>query len=60
MDWSDWRPYRQHLIVARKGALLGRRWDVWDRRSLVGTFGNMVAAERHVDARLATRGIDPG
>jgi hypothetical protein len=26
---------------------------VWDRGNLVGTFGDAVSAERHVDARLA-------
>jgi len=37
--------------------LFGReRWDVWERGRLVGTFGDMVAAELHVDARLARRG----
>lgn len=53
MDYAEWRPYRRHLIVARKGGLLGRRrWDVWYRGGLVGTFGDVVRAELHVDARL--------
>ena len=57
MEWSAWRPYRRHLIVARRVGLSGRkRWDVWERGRLVGTFGDMVAAELHVDARLARRG----
>ncbi|HEU4651405.1 MAG TPA: hypothetical protein VFS49_08315 [Croceibacterium sp.] len=59
MDCADWRPYRSHLIIARRGGLLGRRlWDVWHRGSLVGTFGDLVRAELHVDARL--RAHPPG
>ena len=58
MDCADWRPYRRHLIVARRGALLGRRWDVWDRGSLVGTFRDVVRAELHIDQRLGAR--EPG
>ena len=52
MDWTEWRPYRRHLIVARRAGLLGRRWGVWDRGNLVGTFGDMVSAELCVDRRL--------
>lgn len=53
MDWAEWRPYRRHLIVARRGGLLGRRrWEVWHRGSLVGTFADAVGAELCVDARL--------
>jgi len=53
VDWAEWRPYRHHLIVAGKGGLLGRRcWAVWQCGSLVGTFGDVVSAELHVDARL--------
>lgn len=56
MDYADWLPYRRHLIVARTGGLLGgRRWDVWHRGSLLGTFGDVVSAELHVDARLRER-----
>ena len=57
MEWSAWRPYRRHLIVACRSGLFGRqRWDVWERGHLVATFGDMVSAELHVDARLARRG----
>jgi hypothetical protein len=53
MDCAEWRPYRRHLIVARRSGLLGRlRWDVWHRGDLVGSFGDLVGAELHVDARL--------
>ena len=53
METSDWRHYRHHLIVARRGGLFGhRRFDVWDRGNLLGTFRDVVRAELHVDARL--------
>ena len=53
MEFAQWRRYRRHSIVARKGGLLGRRcWEVWDRGSLVGTFRDTIGAERHVDALL--------
>jgi hypothetical protein len=57
MDCSDLRPYRRHQIVARKGGLFGRpRYQVWHGGSLVGTFRDVVSAERHVDARMTVRG----
>lgn len=53
METSDWRHYRRHLIVARKRGLFGlRRFEVWDRGNLLGTFRDVVRAELHVDARL--------
>ena len=53
MDCAEWRPYRGHLIIARRSGLLGRRrWDVWRRGALVASFGDVVSAELHVDARL--------
>lgn len=53
MEFAEWRRYRCHSIVARRGGLLGRRrWEVWDRGSLIGTFRDMIGAELHVDARL--------
>lgn len=52
MDHAEWRPYRGHLIVARRAGLFGgRRWDVWHRGGLVGSFGDLIRAELHVDAR---------
>ncbi len=51
MDWAEWRRYRQHLIIARRN-LFGRRWEVWHRGSLVGTFADVVGAELAIDARL--------
>ena len=60
-DSAEWRPYRRHLIVARKGGLFGRRrYDVWDRGSLVCTFRDVVSAELHVDRRLGAREPDTG
>lgn len=53
MEFADWRRYRRHSIVARRGGLLQRRrWEVWDRGSLVGTFRDMIGAERHVDTLM--------
>ena len=53
MECAEWRPYRGHLIVARRGGLFGgRRWDLWHRGNLVGTFADVVSAELDVDARL--------
>jgi len=52
MESSDWRHYRNHLIVARRGLFGIKRFEVWDRGTLVGTFRNVVRAELHVDARL--------
>lgn len=56
MEFAEWRGYRRHAIVARRGGLFGRRrWEVWDRGSLVGTFGDAVSAELHVDTLLGFR-----
>ena len=53
---TDWRHYRQHLILAQRKRFFGRsRYQVWDRGTLVGTFPNVVSAELHIDARLAAR-----
>lgn len=53
MESSDWRHYRGHLIVARRRGLFGlKRYEVWDRGTLLGTFRDVVQAELHVDARL--------
>lgn len=58
MDSAEWRPYRHHLIIARHGGLLGRRrWDVWHRGALVGSFADVVGAELHIDARC--RALSP-
>jgi hypothetical protein len=58
VESAEWRPYRGHLIIARRGGLLGRRrWAVWHRGALVGMFGTVVDAELSVDARW--RGISP-
>ncbi len=47
-------PYRRHQILARDGGLFGRRrYEVWDRGSLVGIFRDVISAELHVDARMA-------
>jgi len=51
---SDWRHYRGHLIVKTRSAILGRsRFEVWRGRTLVGTFGDVVRAELHVDHTLS-------
>jgi hypothetical protein len=57
MEFAEWRRYRCHSIVARRGGLLGRRrWEVWDRGSLIGSFRDMIGAELHVDALLGQAG----
>lgn len=54
MEASDWRHYRRHLIIARKRGLFGgRRFEVWDQGSRIGSFRSVVHAELHVDARIA-------
>ena len=54
---SDWRQYRGHLIVKTRTALFGlRRFEVWRGRTLLGTFGNVIRAELHVDRSLGERG----
>jgi hypothetical protein len=53
---SAWRHYRGHLIVQTRGFLGLDRFELWDRRDLVGTFGSVVRAELHVDRLLGRRG----
>lgn len=56
VECADWRRYRRHVIVARKGGLFGsRRYDVWRGGSLLGSFRDVVAAELHVDSLLGAR-----
>ncbi len=56
MKSSDWRHYRGHLILKSRTAILGlRRFEVWDGRTLLGSFRDVIRAERHVDRRLAER-----
>ncbi len=56
---AEWRPYRRHLIIVRRGGLFGRRrYDVWDRGTLIGTFRDVVSAELFIDARLGPREDD--
>jgi hypothetical protein len=53
MKSSDWRHYRGHLIVKSRSALLGlRRFEVWDRGTLLGRFRDVIRAELCVDRRL--------
>lgn len=61
MKSSEWRHYREHLIVKTKSAILGlRRFEVWDRSTLLGTFRNVIRAELCVDRRLGRKsGGDP-
>jgi hypothetical protein len=56
MKSSQWRHYRGHLIVKTRGFLGLDRFEVWDRRDLLGTFGSVVRAELHVDRVLGQRG----
>ena len=58
MRSSAWRSYRGHLIIEARGFLGLRRFEVWDRRTLLGAFASVVRAELHVDRRLAAR--EPG
>ena len=60
MKSSDWRHDRGHLIVKSKGFLGLDRFEVWDRRSLLGTFGSVVRAELCVDRRLSGQTAGPG
>ena len=55
MKSSAWRSYRGHLIVEARGFLGLRRFELWDGRTLLGTFASVVRAELHVDRRLAAR-----
>ena len=53
MKSSSWRQYRGHLIVKRRTWLLGlRRFEVWDGRTMVGSFPDVIQAEVCVDRRL--------
>jgi hypothetical protein len=56
MKSSAWRHYRGHLIVRTKGFLGLDRFEVWDRRELLGTFASVVRAELHVDRLLRDGG----
>lgn len=54
MKSSSWRHYRGHLILKKRIAILGlHRFEVWRGRTLVGTFRDVIRAERHVDRQLA-------
>ncbi len=55
MKSSEWRHYHGHLIVKTKGFLGLDRFEVWERRDLVGTFGSVIRAELHVDRLLRQR-----
>lgn len=59
MKSSAWRHYRGHLIVKTKGFLGLDRFEVWDRRELLGTFASVVRAELHVDRVLRKAGDGP-
>jgi hypothetical protein len=57
MKSSEWRHYRGCLIVKNRSAILGlRRFEVWDRGTLLGTFRDVVRAELCVDRHLTDRG----
>ncbi|GEM_PF-2032681 len=54
MESADWRRYRGHLIIARRGRWLGgRRFEVWKEGGLLGSFRDVVSAELHVDGYFA-------
>jgi hypothetical protein len=54
MKSANSRHYRRHLIIKSKSRFFGlRRFQVWDRGNLVGTFRDVVSAELHIDARLS-------
>jgi hypothetical protein len=56
MKSSGWRTYRGHLILKTRTAIFGfRRFELWHGRTLVGTFRDVVRAERHVDRLLGGR-----
>ena len=56
MKSSEWRHYRGHLIVKSRTSILGlRRFEVWHGRTSLGTFRDVIRAERHVDRRLGER-----
>jgi hypothetical protein len=50
METASWRHYRRHLIIARTTWLGARRYDVWRRGQLIGTFRSTIEAELHVDS----------
>ena len=56
MEAAHWRSYRRHLIIAGKSFLGRRRYEVWKRGQLTGSFRNVVEAELHVDALIAADG----
>ena len=56
MKSSEWRHYHGHLIVKTKGFLGLDRFEVWERRNLLGTFCSVIRAELHVDRVLRQRG----
>lgn len=61
VECAEWRPYRRHLIIARRGGLLGRRrYDVWDRGNLLRSFRDVVSAEIYIDQKLGAREPDAG
>jgi len=49
METASCSHYRSHLIIARTTWLGRRRYDVWRRGELLGTFRNPIDAELHVD-----------
>lgn len=53
MEAAHWRSYRRHMIIAGKSFLGRRRYEVWKRGQLMGSFRNVVEAELHVDALIA-------
>lgn len=50
METAGCSHYRRHLIIARTTWLGRRRYDVWRRGQLLGTFRNPIEAELHVDS----------
>jgi len=58
MKSSHWRHYRGHLIIKTSGFLGLKRFEVWDGRTLLGTFASVIRAELHVDRRLAHGGAN--
>jgi hypothetical protein len=56
MKSSQWRSYRGHLIIKARTAILGlRRFEVWDGRTLLGTFRDVIRAEQHIDRPLGRK-----
>lgn len=50
METANWRHYRRHLIIARTAFFGRRRYDVWRRGELLGSFRSTIHAELHVDS----------